>query len=350
MAALLSGLKDLLMHLVDPWLFMGISASHIPQTVRDVVASGALWKLLWPPAFSDVLFGNFWATVGPSVKEAGEARVIPLLEGRVSGGRIHDAVVGTPVHGTVIEVGAGSGMWADVFARIGAGAPDSDSAGSGAGARKRRQAGGAGGGITKIYGVEPHPQSAAALRKRVKEVGLGDVYEVVPVGIESVSDPKAWDGHIAPGSVDCIVGVLCLCSIPDPEENIKHLYKLLKPGGHWYVYEHVKTTRGGPLFSLYQREKSQLPPPPPCDPARVSLPLFRTRQHPVVVFPGIVPYLPRHQEEPPLRRVMASERPRPAAGRAGVRCPSPHSRHLNQVATRRQIGADEVWGFARSSI
>ncbi|KAL3963356.1 hypothetical protein ACCO45_000360 [Purpureocillium lilacinum] len=220
MAALLSGLKDLLMHLVDPWLFMGISASHIPQTVRDVVASGALWKLLWPPAFSDVLFGNFWATVGPSVKEAGEARVIPLLEGRVSGGRIHDAVVGTPVHGTVIE---------------------------------RRQAGGAGGGITKIYGVEPHPQSAAALRKRVKEVGLGDVYEVVPVGIESVSDPKAWDGHIAPGSVDCIVGVLCLCSIPDPEENIKHLYKLLKPGGHWYVYEHVKTTRGGPLFSLYQR-------------------------------------------------------------------------------------------------
>ncbi|PNY25408.1 Methyltransferase-like protein 7B [Tolypocladium capitatum] len=244
--ALWDFLKSLFLHLTDPWLFMAISAQYLPRTVTDIISSGEFYKLLSLSAFSEALFGNFWARVGPSVKAAGEERVIPLLEGRVSGGRIHVDVVGTPVHGTVIEVGAGSGMWADVFARIGGGS------GSTARdrARKRKQAVPT---ITKIYGVEPNPQSAAALRKRVEDVGLGDVYEVVPVGIESVSDPDAWAGQIQPGTVDCIVGVLCLCSIPDPEENIKHLYRLLKPGGHWYVYEHVKATRGGPLISLYQR-------------------------------------------------------------------------------------------------
>lgn len=108
--------------------------------------------------------------------------------------------------------------------------------------------------ITRIYGIEPNPQSAAALRRRVRDVGLDDVYHVVPVGVESVGDPDAWDGTIAPGSVDCIVGVLCLCSIPDPDANVRRLRRLLKPGGRWFVFEHVKAARDRPLLRLYQRE------------------------------------------------------------------------------------------------
>lgn len=46
-------------------------------------------------------------------------------------------------------------------------------------------------------------------------------------------------GRIAEESVDCIVSVLCLCSIPDAKTNIAELYRCLKPGGRWYVYEHV---------------------------------------------------------------------------------------------------------------
>lgn len=123
----------------------------------------------------------------------------------------------------------------------------------------RRRGVKSGSGLTKIYGVEPNPQSADALRQRVREVGLGDVYEVVPVGIESLSDPAAWTGTtIEPGSIDCIVSILCMCSIPDQEKNAKALYELLKPGGRWYVYEHVKAERGGILISLYQR-KSTVP-------------------------------------------------------------------------------------------
>lgn len=159
-------------------------------------------------------------------------------------GEVNDTVVGVPLEGRVIEVGAGSGMWADVFSKIGG--PHSESSD---GVRRR------GNKLTKVYGIEPNPQSAAALRQRVKEVGLEDIYEVIPLGIESLSDPSAWTGTtIERGSIDCIVSILCLCSIPDQEENIKALYKLLKPGGRWYVYEHVKVERGGLLLNIYQRK------------------------------------------------------------------------------------------------
>ncbi|KAM0809580.1 putative Methyltransferase type 11 domain-containing protein [Seiridium cardinale] len=183
--------------------------------------------------------------MGPNVKSAAEERVIPLLEGRITDGQICNHVVTTPIHGTVIEVGAGSGMWADAFARVRATTslhaknvvPQSDSSKSG---------------IAKIYGVERNLKSAAALRQRVKGVGLADIYEVLPVGIESLINPGASVGCIPPESVDCIAGALCLCSIPDADRIIRHLYDLLKPGGQWYVYEHVKASRGGFLLRLYQ--------------------------------------------------------------------------------------------------
>ncbi|RYP71487.1 hypothetical protein DL771_004742 [Monosporascus sp. 5C6A] len=238
--------KDFFAQITEPLIFMGISLAHAPRTIFDIITSGEWWKLWSLDAFKEALFGNFWATMGPNVKAAAEGRVIPLLEGRISGGQIRDHVVTTPINGTVIEVGAGSGMWADVFARIGAGAGSAGATSTGHHDNTNRSD------ITKIYGVEPNPKSAASLRQRVEAVGLEDVYEVVPVGIESLDKPGTWACQIPRESVDCIASILCLCSIPDPEENIKHLYRLLKPGGHWYVYEHVEASRGGPLLRLYQ--------------------------------------------------------------------------------------------------
>ncbi|KAL2204183.1 S-adenosyl-L-methionine-dependent methyltransferase [Sarocladium strictum] len=229
--SILQTLNEAFWMLLDPWLFMSLSARHIPSTIAILISHQAFSTLFSPSGFSEALFGNFWATFGPRVKENAEARVIPLLEGRVSHGMVHEERVNLPVGGVVMEVGAGSGMWADVFKKI-----DADQ-----------------GTISKIYGIEPNPQSYTALRQRVKDIGLADVYEVVPVGIEDITDKTAWDGNIEKGSVDCIVGILCLCSIPDQEENIRHLYELLKPGGRWYVYEHVKATRGGLFMRIYQR-------------------------------------------------------------------------------------------------
>lgn len=244
--------KDLLTHLIDPWRFMSISARHIPSLILTLLLNGQFTTLLSPWSFRDVLFGDFWAVVGPQVKMKVEERVIPLLEGRIKGAEVQEIAHSLPVSGRVIEVGAGSGMWADVFSKVGGGSEEVVD-----GVRKRGVKPGSG--LTKIYGVEPNATSAKALREKVKEVGLGDIYEVIPVGIESLSDPSAWSGTtIEPGSIDCIVSILCLCSIPDQEKNVKALYDLLKPGGRWYVFEHVKADRGGILFSLYQRKHTHM--------------------------------------------------------------------------------------------
>ncbi|KAK1255329.1 hypothetical protein MKX08_009324 [Trichoderma sp. CBMAI-0020] len=243
----LATIWDAFIHVIDPWRFMSISFRHIPATIRGLIREKDYGALLSFARFEEALFGTFWATIGPNVKLNAEQRVIPLLEGRIKDGVVHDEVVSTPVYGTVLEVGAGSGMYADVFARFREGA---DSAHDSESLRHRKTTGGH---ITKMYGVEPNPISAKALGQRVKDLGMDDIYHVVPVGIESVDDPSAWNGKIEPGSVDCIVSILCLCSIPEPEKNIKLLYNLLKPGGRWYAYEHVKVWRGGPLLSLYQR-------------------------------------------------------------------------------------------------
>lgn len=249
--AVLSTLADAFEFLIEPWLMIGISISYIPQTVVGLISSGNIGKLFSPSAFSETLFGNLWVTMGPQAKEGAQGVVVPLLEGKVSGGKVHDKVVSVPVYGKVLEVGAGSGMWADVLASI-----YTKEGGPAEGLRNRKGGSGNAKGITKIYGVEPNSKSAEALKNRVKEVGLGDVYEVVPVGIEDVGDPSKWDGKIEPESVDCIVGIRCMCSIPEPKKNIDALYKLLKPGGSWYVFEHAKTERGWPLMPLYQRKFS----------------------------------------------------------------------------------------------
>ncbi|OAA42267.1 phospholipid methyltransferase [Metarhizium rileyi] len=247
-----ANIQDLLTYLLEPWLMIGFSISYIPSTITGLISSGSYGKIFSPSAFSEELFGNVWVTMGPQAKTGAEPVVVPLLQGKVSGGKVHDHVISTPIHGTVLEVGAGSGMWADVLARIHGNASSGTGEKKGLRSRKGESENGKGG-ITKIYGIEPNPISAATLRRRVKEVGLGDVYEVVPVGIEDVSNPSAWQGRIEPESVDCIVGIRCMCSISDPKENIQHLYRLLKPGGTWYVFEHVKTTRASPIMPLYQR-------------------------------------------------------------------------------------------------
>ncbi|KPM35051.1 hypothetical protein AK830_g11523 [Neonectria ditissima] len=239
-------LKDVFERLVGPWLFMRISLRFWPGTVAQLISSADYRTLLSPSAFGEAWFANFWAFVGPQVKINAEKRVVPLLEGRVHDGQVRDEVVGKPIEGVVLEIGAGTGMWVDVFAKVGKSIATEDGSED-----VRRRKGAAG--LKRVYGIEPNPQSAATLRRRVQELGMEDLYEVVPVGIEDLNDPTAWAGRIDPGSVDCIVTILCLCSIPEPEKNIRLLYDCLKKGGRWYAYEHVQVERGGFFVWLYQR-------------------------------------------------------------------------------------------------
>lgn len=62
--------------------------------------------------------------------------------------------------------------------------------------------------------------------------------------IHELGDVKVdgTDKPIGKESVDCIVSILCLCSIPEPEKNITKLYELLKKGGRGiftYMFERM---------------------------------------------------------------------------------------------------------------
>lgn len=93
--------------------------------------------------------------------------------------------------------------------------------------------------VTKVYGVEPCLILHDALRKQVKESGLTDIYEIVPCGIEDVMGLKKHG--ISLGSVDTVLSVQVLCSVPEPDEMMRRLYALMKRGGKLIVYEHVKS-------------------------------------------------------------------------------------------------------------
>lgn len=54
----------------------------------------------------------------------------------------------------------------------------------------------------QIYGVEPNTDHHDALRKRIKQEGLSDVYVIVPVGAEDLG--SKW---VAKGEVDSIITV-----------------------------------------------------------------------------------------------------------------------------------------------
>lgn len=231
--------------ILSPWQFLGLTITFIPGTILRLVRSGAYLTLVSPSRFQDSWFGDFWGVVGPEVRKKAGAKVVALLDGCTRDGKIFDEAVGPAVSGTVIEVGPGSGLWVSVFSDRTTALSDLTGDENTTGLRRRAPDAR----VTKVYGVEPNPGMHEQLHRRVREAGLEDVYEVVPVGIEELSS----SGRVEKGSVDCIVSVLCLCSIPDPDKNTRELYTYLKPGGRWYAYEHVKTRPWqGWFFNLYQ--------------------------------------------------------------------------------------------------
>jgi SAM-dependent methyltransferase len=284
------------MGLLNPWVFMSLSASFLSQTFRNLFKTygflGSIPVLLSPSRFKDAWFGEFWAWAGPNVRQRGGPNVLALLDGRTTGGRVVEQPTGPGIGGVVIEIGAASGLWVEIFsnrhmyeddtaveeekaARSGGvggwRAPSSSSStlrerGQADDNKGRKRANTARTEITHVYGVEPNPAHHLALWRSVEAAGLRDVYEIVPVGIEDLnvsSETKAkknqrkWSGNIEPNSVDCIVSVLCLCSIPEPERHARELYKLLRPGGRWYLYEHVKHENDW-FMRIYQRKSPPL--------------------------------------------------------------------------------------------
>ena len=93
--------------------------------------------------------------------------------------------------------------------------------------------------IDRIYGVEPNVDLHDALRGSIKKHGLSDIYTIVPCIIEDSATLKEYG--IETETVDTVMSIQVLCSVPEPAALVKDLYRLLKPGGQMIVYEHVKS-------------------------------------------------------------------------------------------------------------
>lgn len=193
--------------LLNPFRWILCAVYFLPHTIINQLLSGHL--PIPGPRLHEAWFGRFWAWMGPNVKEMATPAVVPLLK---------DA------KGTVLEVGAGNGQWMNCY-------PDK---------------------VTKVVAVEPNPMSVMQMRKAIVENGKEEVYVVVPNGVEGLA---GVDG-LKKGSVDTIVTVLSLCSVPMPKETIRELYGYLKPGGKWLLFEHVQAPRPNDITGWWQR-KSQ---------------------------------------------------------------------------------------------
>ena len=92
--------------------------------------------------------------------------------------------------------------------------------------------------VEKVYGVEPVASLHAALRLSIKENKMNDIYQIVPCSVEDETQMERYG--IAPGTIDTIISIQVLCSVPHPQATMKSLYNLLKPGGQLIIYEHVQ--------------------------------------------------------------------------------------------------------------
>lgn len=90
--------------------------------------------------------------------------------------------------------------------------------------------------ISHIYGIESNPYFLTELSLKISEANLADKYSVIIGGAE---DSEVLDKHgIQDGTLDCILSLQVLCSVPQPEAVAKQMYRLLKPGGMLIFWEH----------------------------------------------------------------------------------------------------------------
>lgn len=295
------GLRHFLYFFLQPLIFLALATLHLPRTWVALVRDGQWGAFVSPSRFKGKWFAVLWRTAGPLVRAESEARVHALVEGRVSRGRVSAEPTSAPLRGSVMEVGAGSGMWTHLF--------------------KDAEA---------VYAVEPNAEQHGALVRRAAELGISDRYAVVGRGVQDLEP--------GPGlpPVDNVVTIFCFCSIPDPERNAKAVYRFLKPGGRWYVYEHVRChPKQGRFMRVYQREWS---------PRRRGRARARRLTHPrrahrhrvAAVLRRLLP-LPRHGAHARAGRRLGPRRPRNARRRGLVRRHPPHGRRPHEAGDDERV-------------
>jgi SAM-dependent methyltransferase len=93
--------------------------------------------------------------------------------------------------------------------------------------------------IDHIYGVEANPTFVSPLLAEVVKTGLEGRYTVI-LGLVEDEDLLARY-NLKEGSVDSIICMQTLCSVKSPEQTMRWMFKLLKPGGAFIFWEHRRS-------------------------------------------------------------------------------------------------------------
>ncbi|OAQ89814.1 alpha-L-arabinofuranosidase [Purpureocillium lilacinum] len=182
---------------------VGISESTwdaVYASARDALRGGKYGTLGSPAAFKESAFYLWFKTINHHFIEIESTRTpVPQLVPQASG--------------LVLELGPGMGNQLRRFDKAK---------------------------VTRVVGVESNAHFAPDILLQVKEQGLEDVYELLTC---SVDDSNALERHgIVAGSLDTVLSIQVLCSVPHPEATLKELYRLLKPGGKLIFWEHHRSS------------------------------------------------------------------------------------------------------------
>ncbi|KAH7914917.1 S-adenosyl-L-methionine-dependent methyltransferase [Hygrophoropsis aurantiaca] len=171
-------------------------------TVMALCQSPSL--LFRPAAISRFFMSHVWSAFGNGVDENGR--------------EVKDRLIPENAHGVVLELGAGYGHTIQYL-------------------NKSR--------VTKYVAVEPNVHMHDQLRCVAHAAGYTESSGsllILPYGAEDLASilPALGDLH----TVDTIISILTICSIPAPEKTLKALVaEVLKPGGQFLFYEHVLSPR-----------------------------------------------------------------------------------------------------------
>ncbi|KAF9807771.1 hypothetical protein IEO21_08047 [Rhodonia placenta] len=192
----LSGSISLLMHLRE-----AMQLAFLP-TLRAILRAPSV--LLHPRTVSQIFMNHVWSAFGDGID--GNSR--PVKEN----------LIPANARGVVLDIGAGYGHTVNYLK------PEA---------------------VTKYVALEPNELMHDEIRKRATAAGFTEsagTLLILPYGAEDIASIVSALG--APHSVDTLISILSLCSIPSPEEALSNLVDLvLRPGGQLLFFEHVLSPR-----------------------------------------------------------------------------------------------------------
>jgi ubiquinone/menaquinone biosynthesis C-methylase UbiE len=85
--------------------------------------------------------------------------------------------------------------------------------------------------VKRLLAVDPSTEGAKLARKRIDAVPFP--VEYAPLEGEHIALPDA--------SVDSVVSTYTLCTIADPDTALRHMLRVLRPGGRFFFLEHGRS-------------------------------------------------------------------------------------------------------------